>query len=200
MIKAISDYEMDAMLNDGTSIRLRALRRDDTGRLLDLFEHLSSRSVYFRFFRPKRWITEQELAQLTDLDFEREMALVATFGDGPDEKIVGLGRYSLIADAPDKRRSAEVAFAVADEHQGRGIGTALLENLAAVARLRSIAEFEANILSENCQMMRLLEGSGFRISRSEESGVIHISFPTAETEEYIRAREKRRRRPESAKR
>ena len=74
---------------------------------------------------------------------------------------------------------AEVAFAIADALQGQGIGTLLLEHLAAIARANGIEEFEAYVLGENNRMLQVFETSGFRIQRSIDTGVFHVSFPTA---------------------
>ena len=110
--------------------------------------------MYFRFFGAKKRLSEQELAYFTDLDFVQRVALVATLRVGGDEQIIGVGRYAVLDGGPPRR--AEVAFAVADEHQGRGIGTVLLEHLVAIARRHEIVEFEADVLGEN---NRMLEGS-----------------------------------------
>ena len=75
-------YAADALLRDGGSIHLRAIRPDDKPRLLALFSHLSSRSMYFRFFRAKKTLTDEELRYFTELDFVRNVALVATRRQG----------------------------------------------------------------------------------------------------------------------
>src|SRR5262249_22562644 len=80
---------------------------------------------------------------------------------------------------------AEVAFAVLDEHQGRGIGTVLLEHLATLARARGITEFQADVLGENNRMLRVFAKSGFLVTRSVDGGVFHVSFPTAETPAFL---------------
>src|SRR5262249_48129037 len=76
---------------------------------------------------------------------------------------------------------AEVAFAVAEAHQGRGVGTLLLEHLARIARSQGIQTFEAYVLGENNRMIQVFDTSGFVVERSLENGVFHIAFPTAET-------------------
>ncbi len=185
------DYSTAAILRDGGSIRIRALRPDDRDRLLNLFDRLSQRSIYFRFFRSKTRLTDGELGQYTDLDFVRNAALVATLLEQDEERIIGVGRYMSGGHAAPPR--AEVAFVVADEHQGRGIGTLLLEHLVAVARANGVTEFEADVLGENNQMLRMFATSGFKVTRSAEGGIIHVSFPTEPTEEYSHARHSRER-------
>src|SRR5215510_10820041 len=124
-------YATDALLRDGGSIHIRAIRPDDKQRLLDLFERLSSQSVYFSFFQTKQRLTDAELRYFTELDFTRDAALVATLRVGQEAHIIGVGRYFRIQEHGQPTTRAEVAFTVADAHQGRGVGTLLLEHLAA---------------------------------------------------------------------
>jgi acetyl coenzyme A synthetase (ADP forming)-like protein len=186
------EYHAEAILRDGRSIYIRALQADDQNCLLDLFGQLSQRSVYFRFFRFKKWLNEGELARFTDLDFVDEAALVAAWREGGRERILGVGRYSAFEDEAGMRK-AEVAFAVADAYQGKGAGTLLLEHLAGIARRNGIAEFRADVLEENGQMIEVFSSIGFQVERSRESNVIHFSFPTAMTEEFVAAQTRRER-------
>jgi len=181
-------YAVDAVLRDGGSIHIRALRPDDRARLAEHFARLSPQSVYFRFFGAKKRLTDAELDELTRLDFAHAAALVATLGQGDAERIIGVGRWKVAA--PGR---AEVAFAVLDEHQGRGIGTLLLEHLAALARERGITEFEADVLGENNRMLEVFAHSGFSVRRVLEGGIIHVSFPTAETPTAAAAHDRRER-------
>jgi RimJ/RimL family protein N-acetyltransferase len=181
VISPASDYFSEELLRDGGSIHVRAIRPADKERLREFSQHLSPRSVYFRFFSPKKNLTEGELAWLTDLDFERHVALVATLGQGEEEKIIGVGRYAVPGTEPTPPRSAEVAFVILDEHQGRGIASVLLAHLLVIARQKGIREFQADVLGENVAMLRVFEKSGLHARRNVESGVMHLSFPTEET-------------------
>ena len=176
-------YATEALLRDGSSVQLRAMRPDDKQRLRDLFSRLSARSVYFRFFQTKQHLTDEELQYFTELDSVYNMALVATLWEQGEEYLIAVGRYIALRDPAADLQRAEVAFAVADAHQGRGIGTLLLEHLAMIARSHGITEFEAYVLGENNRMLEVFEASGFRIKRSLDAGVFHVSFPTAETEQ-----------------
>jgi acetyl coenzyme A synthetase (ADP forming)-like protein len=186
------DYSAEEILRDGGSIHIRAIRSDDKQRLLDHFHHLGERSVYFRFFGSKKRLSDAELVRFTEPDFIRHVALVATLREGDEERIIGVGRYFRVGDDAAAPR-AEVAFAVRDEHQGRGIGTLLLEHLCRIARTQGISEFEADVLGENNQMLQVFRSSGFKVRRSLEGGVVHVSFPTEETEEFVHASETRER-------
>src|SRR5262249_34954976 len=137
-------YAADEILRDGSSIRIRAIRPDDKQRLVDHFNGLSARSVYFRFFRSKKRLTDEELTEFTELDFVDRVARLAPGGADDGEQIIGVGRYAVIdavnggTAAQHGCRRAEVAFAVADAYQGRGVGTLLLEHLAPLARASGI--------------------------------------------------------------
>ena len=131
------DYAVDALLRDGGSIHVRAIRPDDKERLVEHFRSLSPHSVYFRFFGTKKQLSKAELAQYTELDFDERVGLVATLRNDDHERIIGVGRYTRRTDE-DAPHRAEVAFAVVDDHQRRGIGTLLLEHLARIARAHGI--------------------------------------------------------------
>jgi GNAT superfamily N-acetyltransferase len=169
------DYAVEEILRDGGSIHVRAIRPDDRQRLLDHFQRLTARSVYYRFFGAKRRLTDSELDQFTRLDFAQKVALVATLLEDGEERIIGVGRYAVL---PGKPTAAEVAFAVADEHQGRGVGTLLLDHLVRIARAGGVREFQADVLGENNRMLQVFAMSGFVVTSSTEAGVVHLSFPT----------------------
>jgi acetyl coenzyme A synthetase (ADP forming)-like protein len=155
--------------------------------LVDFFEHLGRESRYFRFFRIKETLEPKEVEFFTQVDYSDRMALVALL----DGKMIGLASYDL---EPAKANTAEVAFAVTDEHQGRGIGTQLLQLLTNHARAQGIERFEAFVLPENRQMMRLFRNSGYELTRTIDEGVFTVDFPVAESEGVLQAeweREKR---------
>ena len=181
LISSIVDprrYSADELLRDGGSIHIRALRPDDKPRLRAHFQHLSERSIHFRFFGAKKLLTDDDLVRFTELDFESRVALVATLGRGDEEKIIGVGRYAVLTTKPGALRSAEVAFAVLDEHQRRGIGTVLLEHLLGIARQQGIREFEADVMGENQAMLGVFQSGGLVVRRTLDSGIVHLSFST----------------------
>jgi acyl-CoA synthetase (NDP forming)/GNAT superfamily N-acetyltransferase len=186
-------FAVDRILRDGTSIHVRAIRPDDKARLLDHFARLSAHSVYFRFFRAKKRLTDDELRQFTELDFDQRVGLVATLRRDGDEQIVGVGRYAKLETAPGAPSRAEVAFAVADAHQGRGVGSILLEHLAAIARTSGVEELEADVLGENNRMLSVFSRSGYTVKRSLEGGVFHLTFPIEATDESLAVEHRRER-------
>ncbi len=163
-------YRADETMRDGSPILIRAILPGDKQRLLQHFRNLSPRSVYFRFMGEHRKLTEDELAKFTELDFDTHIGLAATLGDGADERFIGVGRYIVGGD----RSRAEVAFAVLDAYQGRGIGTLLLHHLGRIARSRGVAEFEASVLGSNRQMLDVFEQSGFTVRHTFDSGVVRF--------------------------
>jgi acetyl coenzyme A synthetase (ADP forming)-like protein len=187
MIVEPQRYFSEELLRDGGSIHIRAIRPDDKQRLYAHFRHLSARSIYFRFFGAKKMLTEDELAQFTELDFKSRVAVAATLGRGGEEEIIGVGRYAVLATEPGAPSSAEIAFAVLDEHQGRGIGTVLLEHLLGIARQQGIREFEADVMGENRAMLGVFRSSGLLVRKTVDSGVVHLSFPTEETDAFSQA-------------
>ncbi|MGE3499242.1 MAG: GNAT family N-acetyltransferase [Candidatus Binatia bacterium] len=154
---------------------------------------MSARSVYLRFFGAKKRLSESELQAFTELDFHRRVGLVATLRREYGEEIIGVGRYARVEVDESEPPRAEVAFAVADEHQGRGIATALLEHLAEIARAADIEEFEAEVLGDNTSMLNVFAESGYTVKRALAGGVFHVTFPTAETERSIAAQHRRER-------
>lgn len=168
------NYCVDAIMLDGAAIRIRAIRPDDQERLREHFRGLSGQSVYFRFMGLKRDLSPQDLTRLTELDFNNHVGLAATLTEDGRERFIGVGRYIRGAQ-PDR---AEVAFAVLDGFQGRGIGTLLLEHLALIAAANEVAEFEADVLGENRQMLEVFAHSGFESRRSLDAGVVHLHAST----------------------
>ena len=185
-------YERDVVLRDGESLLVRAIRSDDKPLLSDLFQRMSPRSIRHRFMGAKTSLSADELAYLTEVDFRSHVALAAISRRGGVERIAGVGRY--IWTDPRGEQPAEAAFAVADADQGRGIGTILLEHLAAIAAARGVTSFQADVEADNVAMMDVFEDSGFTVGRSLDSGVFHVTFPTRGTERFLAASLERERR------
>lgn len=162
-------------LRDGSAIRIRAIRPDDKQRLLGHFSRLSAESVYQRFFGVKKTLTPEDLVHFTELDFVDAVGLVATLGEGELERIVGVGRYFVDPAGPGAPRRAEVAFAVEDAQQGRGIATRLLEQLVPFARRNGIVALEGDVLADNVHMLHVFSRMGFKASSSSQ-GVIRLSL------------------------
>jgi RimJ/RimL family protein N-acetyltransferase len=138
-------------LRDGTEVVLRPIRARDKRMLERGMRRLSPQSARLRFLAPKDHLTLAELRYLTEIDYIHHYAVVAVLADDPDE-LVGVGRW--VRD-PARPHSAEVAIAVGDPLQGKGLGTAIGQELAEAASARGITEFTATILPENVAAQRL---------------------------------------------
>lgn len=161
------------------SLRIRPVRPSDAAGLQAAFERMSPLSRYYRFHSGMRRLPDALLRYLTNVDGVDHVALVATerWGSLPPSG-VGIARFVRLRDAPD---TAEVAIAVADYAQGRGIGRRLLSELGAVARRQGITHFTMAVLAGNRRVRRWLasiEGSG----TGTDAGVITFRVPVAAIE------------------
>jgi GNAT superfamily N-acetyltransferase len=177
MSAGLAAYAADGLLRDGRSIRVRALRPDDKGRLLALFRRQSPESIHYRFFGAKSTLNAAELRYFTELDFQNHVGLAAVRGSAAEEEFLGVARYIRCDDGVTGGPRAEFAVAVADAEQGRGVGTLLLEHLARIAQRSGIAAFEADVLGDNRKMFDLLHAAGFLVSAAGTGSVVHVSLP-----------------------
>ena len=181
------EWTVDVVLRDGSTISLRPILPGDGDGLQAMVANMSVDSVYQRFFRVKRTLEPDELHYFTHLDYVNRMAFVAI----DDGELIGVGRYERKEPETDE---AEVAFAVIDAHQGRGIGTQLLQHLARYARRTGISAFRAFVLADNHAMIRVFRDAGFRMRRDlDEGGVYTVEFPTEVSSESRAAEEERER-------
>ena len=169
----------DVILRDGRTLRLRAPRTEDAAALLEFFESLSERSVYLRFHGFRK-VDERIVEPVLEPDWEERGALLGTLAEDDAEHVVAVANYVRLRDPA----TAEAAFAVADEHQRRGIGTRLLEQLAARAAEVGIERFVASVLADNRDMLGVFTSAGFELTRELEGGEVEVQFPIAPTERY----------------
>ncbi len=168
------NYKVDDQLKDGTAVTIRAIRPDDKNRILDAFKNLEADSIYTRFFRFKRELSDDELKMITEVDFENTVALVVTIlASGGEETIIGAGRYVLF-EPPNASRSAEIAFTVEEDYHGRGLASRILRHLVHIAREKGVSQFEADVLAENKAMLAVFARSGLPMKKSLEEGAVHV--------------------------
>jgi GNAT superfamily N-acetyltransferase len=160
-------YSVGEGLRDGRFVTIRALKPDDRRGMVSAAGRVSAQSLYRRFFGPKRGFTEQEVDFFVNVDFVRHVALVAELHEGGETTIIGAGRY--IVTQPD---TAELAFAVIDEYQGQGIGSALLKHLVIIARESGVQQLIAEVLPENAPMLAMFRKFGFASDR--RGGSVHV--------------------------
>ncbi|MCP3997096.1 MAG: GNAT family N-acetyltransferase [bacterium] len=166
-------WDRSAALRDGTSVRIRPILPSDADALQVMVSRMSRESVYHRFFQVKTQLEPEELEAFTKLDYDDRMALVATRGD----LIVGVGRYWRDEENPD---TADIAFAVVDAEQGKGIATRLVRYLTTYAQQKGISSFRSSVLADNHVMIRVFRNSGYPMRREEDEGLYKVEFPTAE--------------------
>jgi acetyl coenzyme A synthetase (ADP forming)-like protein len=172
----IQDFDCDVVLRDGSTLRIRPLTPADADAMREFLHRLSPDSVYFRFFSlhpDAAW-----LERLTGSPRPDEFALIAEGGGA----IVALAQYTSL---PHDPRRAEAAFLVADRMQGRGIGTRLLEQLAAHARERGIQAFHAWVMAANHRMLQVFADSGFATRSKSEHGVLEVALSLDETPAFL---------------
>ena len=159
------DMERSITLENGTDIFLRPLRLTDEALLRDLFYSLSDDAVYHRFFQILKSMPHAQIQKFLKVDYEANLALVATDGKEPDSMILGVGRYCL----DPQTNLAEAAFLVRDDLQGKGVGTALIHALAEAARSKGIRGFTAQVLQDNAIMLHVFN-KVFALVRSRIDG------------------------------
>ena len=187
-------WEADVVLRDGGTARIRPITVDDAERLVSFYEQVSDESKYYRFFAPYPRLSAKDVHRFTHHDFVDRVGLAATVGG----EFIATVRYDRInADglpASSPADEAEVAFLVQDAHQGRGVASALLEHVAAVARERGIRRFAAEVLPANNKMIKVFTDAGYTQKRSFEDGVVRLEFDLEPTDRSLavqRAREQR---------
>ena len=153
-------------LRDGTTLGVRPIEPWDKDLLKQTLDRMSDTSRYRRFFAPVGEVRESELAYLTEVDHHDHEALVALEPGSGDA--VGVARFVRDSDNPTR---AEVAVAVVDDWQGRGLGRALLELLSDRAREEGIAHFTALVMGENRPAIDVLSKLGDTRVRSEGPNV-----------------------------
>lgn len=179
-------WEADVVLRDGSTGHLRPISPLDADAVQGFHMRQSQNSIYLRFFTYKSSLSAKELKRFTEVDHVGRVAFVVTRG----QDIIGIGRYDRLDD-PDE---AEVAFNVSDAYQGRGLGSILLEHLAAAARENGIRRFTAEVLPENRKMITVFAEAGYEVDRRFDDGVVELTFnidPTDRSRAVMEAREHR---------
>ncbi len=165
---AIAPYpkhlESTSSARDGTPIAMRPVRPDDEPLLQDLFAHMSREDQRLRFFAPMRELSHSLAARLSQIDYDREMALIARH----DGATVGVVRY--FAD-PDRLR-AEYAIALRSDWKGRGVGYLLMTRIIEVAREAGIGELFGEVLHENKPMLDMCRMLGFSMAANSTDATL----------------------------
>ena len=177
-MSADAEPDVYALLNDGTTIEIRAARPGDFDAVRDMHAKMSPDNLYLRFFSMSPLAGEQEARRICREPAPDHAALLAVL----DGEVVGCGSVERYGAGSE---SAEVAFTVADDLHNRGVGMLLMEHLISLGRGRGIRAFTAETLSENAAMLRVFADAGLQAQRSLVDGVYYFTFPLPSSEEDV---------------
>lgn len=163
------EFEEWVELSDGAKIFVRPVRPTDDELLREFHYQLSEETVFRRYRRPLRSLPHSERLKLVNVDYERDMALIAIDRSGAHEELLGVGRYYL----DESTRIAEMAFTVRDDWQERGIGSILMDRLLAVGSAKELAGFDAYTQHDNHRMIRILLNRGFAATAEAAGDTTH---------------------------
>lgn len=158
-------------LADGTPIIVRPIRPEDAKYEQDFVRHLSGKSRHFRFMGGVQELTPEMLKRTTQIDYDREMALVASILKDKHEAIIGIARYVTNPDF----QSCEFALVVTDEWQNKGIGSHLMTSLISIAKMKNLNTMAGEILASNIGMLTLVKNLGFTIQPNEDDPMLQIA-------------------------
>ncbi|MEJ2420921.1 MAG: GNAT family N-acetyltransferase [Acidobacteriota bacterium] len=178
MFRIITDgenFREYVLLKDGQGVLLRTAKPEDVPAVDAFMQGVSQESLQMRFMGGVAQVSRDFIGKLCDFDPKEQACLLAIIGEGPDMKVVGMGNYMGIGG----RNTAEVAFLVADNYQGRGISTLILERLAGIASGNGFVGFEAEVLFDNQPMINVFKDSGFEGRQAVDGGSIHVEFPVS---------------------
>ncbi|SOD72237.1 RimJ/RimL family protein N-acetyltransferase [Jatrophihabitans sp. GAS493] len=175
-----SHWEADVLTADGARVHLRPITAADADRLTRFHATLSLRTRYRRYFNAMPYLSEQALFRFTNVDYHYRVALIVLV----DDEIVAVGRYEGAAGSAE----AEVAFVVADAYQGHGLGSVLLDHLAAAALECGITRFTATVLADNHGMLRVFTDAGYQVSSRFRGGEVDLWFEIADTQRIVAVR------------
>ena len=165
-------YEKRKISADGLTFSIRPIKPEDAPLLEELFETLSPSSIYHRFFSPLKSLSHDMLVRFTQIDYDREMALVALDESGDQEKMLGVAR---VIGRPDGDRG-EFAVVVGDPWQGRGLGAELLKRCLGIVKERGMQSVWGAALTENKQMLKLARKIGFQIKQTSGDGEYEMTL------------------------
>ena len=178
MFRIITDarqFSEYVLLRDGQGVLLRVATPADLPMIRDMLSRVSGESLRMRFMGSMKQAPAKFVEGLCSEDLRDRACLLAVMGEEPEARVVGFGNYVSLG----VRNTADVAFIVADEFQGRGISTLLLERLAGIAAGVGFVAFEADVLFENQPMTNVLRDSGFEGRQVMDGGSFHVEFPVA---------------------
>ena len=158
--------ETTITIKDNESVFIRPVRPSDAQQMIDLFEYLSPETVYLRFFSPIKEISRPMLIRMTQIDYDREIALIAFTGPKESRRIAGVTRIIFMPDS----RKAEFAIVLADDWQGRGLGIKLLHHALVCTKKYDIEKVWGPVITTNTGMIKMGQKLGFDVRHDIDSG------------------------------
>jgi acetyltransferase len=163
----------EVTLPDGVRIGIRPIRPEDATLEVEFVARLSEESKYMRFMQALHELTPEMLSRFTQIDYDREMALIAFIEDAGKEVEIGVARYATLADD----ETCEFAVVVADDWRGRGVASALFRDLVETARQRRLVRMEGVVLAQNRGMIEFSRSAGFKIEPDpDDRTVVRITL------------------------
>ena len=156
----------------GIKLKLRPVKISDEELLKDFFYSLSDQSLYRRFISTRKDMPHERLQEMVVIDYTKEIVILAVIEQNEKEVVVGVGQYGI----QEFQHWAEVAFAVRDDYQYKGIGQVLLSYLTQIAKRNGLLGFTAEVLVENKPMLHLFEKMGFNIEKRSSAGVYELKM------------------------
>ena len=164
-------YEQTVRLKDGSEVFIRPVKPTDERMVQEFFYSMSDREVYYRFLHATKAFPRKDMQKMVNIDYHREMSLVALTGEFGSERMVGVARYVLGAEG-----APEVDFAVATEMQGKGLGRALMSAVLKVAADRGYKLVTAYVMPENAASLNILKTLGYAVTGLVSQGVIELNL------------------------
>jgi acetyltransferase len=171
-----NEYHLEC--NGHIHLFIRPVRPEDTSLFLNLFKVLSPTTIYFRFFGALKALSPEMLCRFTQIDYDREIALVAIDEDSTVDRILGVAR--IIGD-PDGEEG-EFAVLIGDAWQGQGIGASLLQKVLLIALKRNFKTIHGIVLQENTHMLALGRKLGFTVNRGKDAGEYQLHIDLSDPE------------------
>ena len=151
------------ILSDGTPMTIRPIRPEDAKLVQQFVRELSEESRYFRFMNSLHELTEAMLVRFTQIDYSKEVAIIAST-EPENASDLGIARFTTNPDG----ESCEFAIVLADKMTGKGLGTKLMRSLIEIAKSKKLKRIEGEVLNSNHNMLKLMQGLGFKIQMGEE--------------------------------
>jgi len=175
-LKYPEELERYDTLRDGTEIFFRPIKPSDEPSLSEMLYSLSEQSVKRRYMSRTKAFPHSDVQRLTNIDYNKDLAIVGVVPGVSGEEIVAIGQYFL----EPKTQVAEIAFIVQDEWQQKGMGTLLLEYLTQIAKQRDVKSFYASVLPNNKPMLAIFYNSGYKVNTEFDGEVYHITYDLTE--------------------